>query len=86
MHLLLYHNVCLYCHFIMTSATYRGHGGQTKKGRLYEGALGGHVLTREKRPAQGEQERRPGAVNQALVHHQAQAGGVPPGQYTLVIS
>lgn len=38
---------CLYCRFIKTSVTYRGHGGQTEEGRLYEGTLGGHVLTRE---------------------------------------
>ena len=67
----------------MTSATHRGHGGQTEEGRLYEGALGGHVLTREQGPAQGEEERRPGAVNQALVHHQPQAGGVPPANWSV---
>ncbi len=38
---------CLYCRFIMASVTHRGHGGQTEEGRLYEGALWGHVLTRE---------------------------------------
>ena len=66
-----------YC-FIMPSVTHRGHSGQTEEGCLYEGALGGHLLTCEQRPAQGEEDSRPGAVHQALVHHQAQAGGGPP--------
>ena len=61
----------------MRSVTHRGHSGQTEEGCLYEGALGGHLLTSEQRPAQGEEDSRPGTVHQALVHHQTQTRGGP---------